>query len=331
MKGLFAMHKKSPCNFLAAILALALVLGACTPASPAAPNPQPTAVPTAATSATPTLPAFTDGLDRTVVLPGRLERIVSLAPSNTEILFAAGAGAQVVGRDEFSDYPAEAKDLPSVGGSMGKYDLEKIASLEPDLVLAAGLNPPELVKAISDLGVTVYYLPNPTDLQGLYDNLRVVGDMTGHGPQAAGLVDELKERVSAVESRLEGAEARPVVFYELDGSDPSRPYTAGPGTFIDLLISLAGGQNAAGKLSTSWGQLSLEEILVANPDLILLGDAAYGVTPESVAQRAGWESLKAVQEDRVVPFDDNLASRPTHRLIDGLETLARLVHPELFE
>jgi len=266
-----------------------------------------------------------------VVLPGRLERIVSLAPSNTEILFAVGAGDQVVGRDEFSDTPAEAKDLPSVGGSMGKYDLEKIASLDPDLVLAAELNPPELVKALSDLGLTVFYLKNPTDLEGLYDNLRIVGDMTGHGPQAAGLVTELEERVSAVQTRLEEAANQPVVFYELDGSNPSSPYTAGPGTFIDLLITLAGGQNAAAGLSSPWGQLSLEELLVTNPDLILLGDAAYGVTPESVAQRAGWEGMKAVQEGRVVPFDDNLVSRPTHRMVDGLEALAKLFHPELFE
>jgi len=295
------------------------------------PTEAPAGITEAAPVASPTLPTFVDGLDRTVVLPGRLERIVSQAPATTEILFAVGAGDQVVGRDEFSDTPAEAKDLPSVGGSMGKYDLEKIASLDPDLVLAAEVNPPELVKALSDLGLTVYYLPNPTDLEGLYDNLRVVGDMTGHGPQAAGLVADLEERVSAVQARLEEAADKPVVFYELDGSTPSSPYTAGPGTFIDLLISLAGGQNAASGLSSSWGQLSLEELLVADPDLILLGDAAYGVTPESVAQRAGWEGLKAVQEGRMVPFDDNLVSRPTHRMVDGLEALAKLFHPELFE
>ena len=123
---------------------------------------------------------FTDGLGRTVKLDDVPQKIVSLSPSNTEMLFAVGAGKQVIGRDEFSDFPEEAKTLTSVGGSMGKVNLEQVAALQPDLVLAAQINTPELVKALEDLNLTVYYLPNPKNIDELYSVLATVGQLTGH-------------------------------------------------------------------------------------------------------------------------------------------------------
>lgn len=274
---------------------------------------------------------LTDDLGRTVSLPAAALRIVSLAPSNTEILYAVGAGDQVIGRDEFSNYPPEVLDLPSVGGSMGAYNIEQIISLQPDLVLAAEINTPEQVKALEDAGITVYYLGNPTGLAGVYANLATAGTLTGHAQDAAALVEALKARVAAVEAKLAGVSERPTVFYELDGSDALKPWTAGPGTFIDLLIGMAGGQNAAADLGGAWGQLSLEALLVADPDFILLGDAAYGVTAELVAARAGWEGLKAVKNGRVLPFNDDWVSRPGPRLVDALEALAQVLHPEVFD
>src|SRR5688572_9216804 len=142
---------------------------------------------------------LTDGLGRNVVLPQAAQRVVSLAPSNTEILFAIGAGSQVVGRDEFADYPEEAKSLPSVGGSMGNYNLEQITALKPDLVLAAEINTPEQVKAIEELGLAVYYLSNPKTLEDLYTNLEIVAKLTGHEADAAILITSLKARVAAVD------------------------------------------------------------------------------------------------------------------------------------
>jgi iron complex transport system substrate-binding protein len=272
---------------------------------------------------------FTDGLGRTVTLSGPAQRVISLAPSNTEILYAVGAGSQVIGRDEFSDYPAEAKELPSVGGSFGEFNNEAIVSLKPDLVLAAELNPPELVTTLEDLGLTVYYLKNPLDLEGVYENLRIVGGLTGRLEGAETLIGSLQERVEAVTAKTAGISTRPKVYYELDATDPNAPYTAGPGTFIDMLITMAGGQNIGGSLSSPWAQISAEELVVQNPEIILLGDAAYGVTPESVAARAGWEKLDAVTNNQIHPFDDNLASRPGPRLVDALEALVKVLHPEL--
>ena len=133
-----------------------------------------------------------------------------------------------------------------------------------------------------------------------------------------------------MQQALGDVQERPLVFYELDATDPANPWTTGPGTFIDAAIRLAGGRNVGAVLDGAWAQISIEALLEQNPDIILLSDAPYGVTPEAVAQRAGWDALKAVQEGKVYPFDPNLLSVPGPRLVEGLETLAVLLHPEVF-
>jgi iron complex transport system substrate-binding protein len=294
----------------------ALILSACAPAVPAK----------EAAGLT-----LTDGLGRTVTLASPAQRVVSLAPSNTEILFALGAGDMVVGRDQFSDYPAEAKTIASVGGSMGEYSLEAIAALKPDLVLASELNSPELVASLEKLGLTVYYLSNPKTFEDLYTNLETVATLTGR--DATKLTDSLKARVTAVDEKIVPLSSRPSVFYEVDATDPSKPYTAGVGTFINLIINRAGGANITelAGITDPYPQVGLELLVVTPPDIIILGDSMWGTTPEVVAGRPGWESLLAVTEGRVFPFDDNLVSRPGPRLVDGLEALAKLLHPDAFK
>jgi len=317
---------------------LIVLLAACTPQ--AAPTVAPVATdiiatatvsPTEAATEEPTAIAmtYTDGLGREIKLEGPAQRVVSLAPSNTEILFAIGAGSQVVGRDEFSDYPAEAASIESIGGSFGEYNVEAILALKPDLVLAAEINTPELVKQLEDVGITVYYLANPTTLEGMYTNLETVASLTGH--DATELVDSLKTRVAAVDEKIAPLSSRISVFYEIDATDPTKPWTYGPGTFGDLLIDRAGGFNVANVVTDPYPQLSLEQIVTANPSIIILGDAVWGVTTESVLGRAGWESIEAVKSNSIFPIDDNLISRPGPRLVDGLEQLAKLLRPGLFE
>jgi len=336
-------------NLLTLAILLAVLLSACTPAAtpqpiaPAAPTVEPTAVPTIAPTIAPTEPPaptatptpepikLTDGLGRTIELAGPAQRIVSIAPSNTEILFALGAGKQVVGREELSDYPPEAKNVPSIGSVFQKINTEAIVALKPDLILAAEINSPEQVKALEDLKLTVYYLPNPKTFDDLYANLETVGKLTGRSTEAAKLNESLKARYDAVIQKVAQAKDAPTVFYEIDATDPTKPYTSGPGTFIDLVITLAGGKNIGGELKDAFAQISSEELVKQNPDLIVLGDALYGVTPDSLAQRPGWGALNAVKNKQVFTFDDNLISRPGPRLIDGLEQMAKLVHPELFK
>ena len=212
-------------------LLLALLIALLTACSPqATPTTAPVATDIPATEAPlteePSMPmTYTDGLGREITLDSTPERIVSLAPSNTEILFAVGAGLQVIGRDEFSDYPAEAASIEVIGGSFGEYNVEAIVALEPDLVLAAEINPPELVQQLEDLGLTVYYLANPTTLEGMHTNLETVASLTGH--DATELVDSLKTRVAAVDEKIMPLSSRIPVFYEIDATDPTNPINDG--------------------------------------------------------------------------------------------------------
>jgi iron complex transport system substrate-binding protein len=311
------------------ILALFLVgsfsLGACIPSTPVStPTPLPTQTPAPIT--------LTDGMGQTISMPAPAQRIVSLAPANTEILFAIGAGSQVVGKDTFSDYPAEAHQVTDIGGGFTGVNVEAILAQTPDLVLGSALMPPEQVKALQDVGLKVFVLQNPKDFEGLYANIQTVAQLTGHEEQAAGLVEGLKKRVTVVQAKAVGVTKRPLVFYELDGTDPNAPWTPGPGTFIDKLIQMAGGENLGNSLQGEWVQVSIEELIARNPDIILIGDATWGgVTLEDVKARTGWADLAAIQKGSLFTFDDNLVSRPGPRLVDGLEAMARLLHPELFQ
>jgi iron complex transport system substrate-binding protein len=311
---------------LIAILISSFILGACaspavtTPAEIATNTPEPQPI------------VLTDAFGKQITLPEPAKRVISLAPSNTEILFAIGAGPQVVGREAFSDFPAEAQSLTDIGGGFGVLNTEAIVALEADLVLAADLTPAEQVQALEELGLTVFFLPNPVDFTSLYENLRTVAKLTGHENETETLIASLQERVAKVEKVVSQAETKPLVFYELDATDANAPYTSGPGTFIDFLITAAGGENLGSSMDGAWVQVSVEELITRNPEIIILGDFTWGgVTPEDLAARSGWQVIEAVINKNVFTIDDILVSRPGPRLVDGLEEMAKLIHPELFK
>jgi iron complex transport system substrate-binding protein len=145
------------------------------------------------------------------------------------------------------------------------------------------------------------------------------------------MIADLEARVAAVKEKTATVTERPSVFYELDATDPSNPWTTGSGTFIDYIINEAGGINVASALEGDFAQISAEELIAVNPDIILLADAPYGTTPESVAERPGWDVITAVQENALYPIDPNMMSVPGPRLVNALEVTAGLLHPELFE
>lgn len=327
-----------PC--LIAVMVLSGLLSAC-----AAPTAAPVAVekqftPTVAASSdlpvsTGTVEAapltFTDDLGRVITLEALPTRIICTSPSITESLFAIGAGAQVVGRDEYSVLPEEALQVQSVGNFYNTIPEETILALQPDLLIAADIIPEEHVSVLENLGLAVYWQADPHDLDGLYTNLEKLATLTGHKEEAAALVQSLQARVAAVDEKIAVLSYAPLVFYELDASDLMNPYTAGKGTFIDHLIGRAGGINIGSALQEQYAQISSEVVIAQNPDIILLADAMYGVTPESIAGRAGWENINAVKKDRIVPFDPYLMSVPSPSLVTGLETAARILHPEVFK
>jgi iron complex transport system substrate-binding protein len=314
--------------FFPLFVALSVLAAGCAPLAVPA-----TATPSApSATATPEVIAVTDGLGRQVTLAAPATRIVSLAPSNTEMLFALGAGDRLIGRDEFSDYPAEALAVPSIGSLYPSVNTEAVVALEPDLVLAAGITNPADVERLAELGLTVYATRVNTGLDQIYTDLLDVGTLTGRAAEAEALVDSLKARVEAVTSKTSAVADKPVVFYEIDATEPAKPWTAGPNSFIAQLIGMAGGTNAGDIAADQYAQLSLEQLVAQDPAIIILGSATYGgQTPELVAQRTGWENIAAVENGAVYTFDDNLVSRPGPRVVDGLEQLAALIHPELFE
>lgn len=316
-----------PARRIRAFAPLLLILAvACQPASPSSISPTASSAPSAATFPL----TLTDDAGRQVTLPAEPERIVSLAPSNTEIVCALDACDRLVGVTDFDDYPAEVADIPDVV-IVAVVDIELVVDADPDLILAAGneLTPGSVITELTDLGYPVLVL-YPESLAEVLDNVELVGEAINARDQADALVADLQARIAAVADAVAGA-ARPRTFYEV-GDFEGVIYTAGRNSFLASLITLAGGEPITGDpLTTS---IALEDLLAADPELILLGDAAYdpSVTPESVAARPGWGSMSAVQNGQVVVMaEDPVITRPGPRIVDGLEALARAIHPDRFD
>jgi iron complex transport system substrate-binding protein len=311
---------------------LALVVAGCAPASsgPAASQPGSSASVAPSDEGAVYPLTLTDDAGRSVTVPADPDRIVSLAPSNAEIVCALDACEQLVGVTDYDDYPAMTADLPEVVIA-AQVDVEKVVAADPQLILAAGneLTSSSVITQLADLGYPVLVL-YPEDLDELYADIDLVGRAIDAEAAADDLITDMQARAQAVVEAVAGAE-RPRTFYEV-GLFEGTIYTAGEGSFLASLISLAGGEPITGdRLSTS---LQLEDLVAADPELILLGDAAYdpSITPASVAARPGWDGLPAVESGQILPIlDDLVVTRPGPRIVDGLEALARAIHPELFE
>ena len=273
----------------------------------------------------------TDDLDRKITLELPLESVVSLAPSVTEIVCALDLCDKLIGVDVASNYPEEVTKKAIVTNYDMSINKELILSLDPELVIISELTAVDQVKQLEDMGLTVYYLKNPKTLDDLDSYFMKVGEVTGHEEQAEELIAEMKNRIAVVDETIAGATTHPLVFYELDATDVSKPWTASSGTFIDELITRAGGKNVAADLKGEWVQISLEALIRSNPEIIILGDSNYGITPESVIERPGWDVLSAVKNKKIYPINSDIGSRPSPRLVDALEILAGYIHPELFE
>ena len=321
-------------RFLAALLFV--IVAACTPS--AAPSPSPTTaatiLPTAAPTPTATpAPAFpvtlTDDEGTAVTIPAEPKRIVSLTPATTETLFAIGAGDRVVGKVEdaannFEGFPPEAKDIPIVAKFSG-VDVERIVALTPDLVVSAGtgLTQGEAVTQLRAAGVPVL-VAYPTTIAAGIAGIKILGRAVGLTDAATTLADRLQARIDTLKRIAATATTRPRVFYEVDVTGGI--FTPPVESIYGEMFTLANAEQIGGNASY---QISLEQLVAANPEVILLGDAAYGVTAESVADREGWGGMMAVKVGTIYPVDDIVITRPGPRIAEGLEALIRAIHPEL--
>jgi iron complex transport system substrate-binding protein len=278
--------------------------------------------PAAATAAFPV--TVSDFQARTVTVAKRPERIVSVGPSITEFLFALGAGPRLVGVDDFSDEPAAAKAIEKVGGI--KVNCEKIVALKPDLVLSVKFSDGTIEK-LTSAGLLVVVV-DPQTAGDVARTATLVGRAVG--AEGETLANDIQKKVGDVRAKTAAATAKPRVYHEIDASDPTKIFTVGPGSFINDLIEIAGGVNIAATATTAYPQLSAEEILRADPEVIVLAAADYSAKPDEVAARAGWSAITAVKNKRFGTIAPNLINRPGPRVGDAAEAYARIVHPELY-
>ena len=337
--------RRRPAGFLIRSALIAVIVAGCgatASAVPATVGPSPTAVIAAAATGTP-LPAslapspspsaaayplsLKDDEGTAVTIPARPTRIVSLTPATTEILFAVGAGPRVEGVTDADDYPPAAKQITQVV-RLGAVDVEKIFGLSADLVIAGGnsFNSPDSIAKLRALGIPVVVV-YAADVAGVFRDIGLVATAAGAAAAGASLVASLQSQVDAVVAAVATAGApRPRVFYELDAT--KQVYTFADGIVQDDLIRMAGGDPITTGSPTVFS-IPLEKLVVADPQLILLGDAAYGTTPAQVAARPGWSVMTAVKTGAIRAVDDTLVSRPGPRIVEALRALALVIDPTL--
>ena len=270
---------------------------------------------------------LTDDIGKQLTLKAPVTRIISLGPSNTQILLALGLRKEIVGIDDESiqydpePYRREAKGLTVVGDSYNGLNVEKIAALHPQLVLA--MQGVKNISEIEALHLKVATL-DPSSIQGIYRDIAFVGEATGASAKAAALVTSMRSKLRAIGDAVRGL-GRPRVFVELD---PTQYYTAGPGSFLDGLIKLAGGRNIADSVTKQqYPALSSETVIAQNPQVIVLLDTPYA-SARSVAARPGWEEIAAVRDGRVEQnIDPNLLAEPAPAIVQGVRELAQDLHP----
>jgi iron complex transport system substrate-binding protein len=265
---------------------------------------------------------ITDFLGREITIEKEPERIVSLAPSVTELIFAVGAGDRVVGVTEYDTYPEEVKDLPKVGGFKGP-NIELITAQEPDIVFASTLSGKEEMETLEKMGIPVVVI-EAKSIDNIYESIEMLGKITNKEEKAQTIVNEMKSKIQEISEKVKD---RPKikVFHLIDINGN---WTAGSGTFIHELINLAGGQNIA-EDTEGWVQYSIEELVSKNPDAIVM--SSYAGDVETIKNMEGYKETNAVKNNNIyVVSNDDIISRATNRIVLGLEEIAKFLHPEVF-
>lgn len=278
---------------------------------------------------------ITDSLNRKVTIKRKPQRIISIAPSATEILFVIGAGSRVIADTTYCDYPPVAARLKKIGGYTNPQ-VERIVALKPDLVVGARGNPLDILNQIQSLKLTVAALDEEGNIDQVLETIRLIGKVVGEEKGANALVKRLIARRKAVTDKTDklSEQQRPRVLFLFDTEGL---FSAGKGSFIDELIRLAGGQNIAAKSKVPWPELSMESVVADDPQVILVL-AGHGTRHPltsatalaNLRKKSQWKSVTAVKKGRVVVVGDDEMTLPGPRLINGLEQASKAIHPEIF-
>jgi iron complex transport system substrate-binding protein len=265
---------------------------------------------------------LTDATGTSVVIEAEPQRIVSLVPSETEVLYAIGAADQVAGVDDNSNYPAEVADKPRTGGM--ETNIEAVAGLNPDLVIAnTGMNG-AAIEELRKLGVVVY-ASVPKTLDETIAHIEQIGSIVNKQAEAKAVADKMRADKQAVVDKVKNAEAK-TVYLEF-----SAGWSVGKGEFLDEIVTLAGGLNVAGD-QQGWFAIDPEHILTSNPQVIIYPDYAGDTSiPDAIKSRPGWDQIDAVKNNQVIAVTNDPLVRVGPRLTDGLLEVAQAIHPELFE
>ncbi len=268
---------------------------------------------------------ITDMTGREIALEAPADKIVALTASDCEILFALGAGAALVGRGEYCDYPAEVSSVPSVQSGMDT-NIEQIIALEPQVVLMSTMaQTEEQIAALEEAGISVV-VSDAKDIDGVYTAIELIGAITGKDEQAAGVVDQMKTAFDEIASKSDAASGK-TVYFEVSPLEYGL-WTAGKGTFMDELATMIGLTNIFVDVE-GWGEVSQEQVIERDPDYIVTIAMYFGegVTPvEEIMGREGWQDMKAIKNETILNADSNEISRPGPRLADAVKTLYTYVY-----
>ncbi|MFB4473184.1 ABC transporter substrate-binding protein [Oceanobacillus caeni] len=271
---------------------------------------------------------ITDATDQEVTIEKEPEKIVSLIPSNTEIAFALGLGDKVVGVSDNDNYPEEVADIEKIGGM--EFNIEKIISLEPDLVLAHASSmgsSEEGFQQLRDSGIPVLVVNDATNFNQVYDTIQIIGQVTGTEEEAETIITDMKNEFDDIQAKAEEVADKKSVIFEI--SPAPEIYVGGKNTFMDEILATINADNAIEE--EGWPKVDEETLLGYNPDVII---TTYGEYTEDaidqVKERKGWEDVTAVKEDQVFDVQTDLVSRPGPRLVEGVKEVAKAVYPEIF-
>ncbi|MEA0553944.1 ABC transporter substrate-binding protein [Lysinibacillus irui] len=271
---------------------------------------------------------ITDAIGKDITLEAPPEKIVSLIPSNTEILFSLGLKDEIVGVTDNDDYPPEVAEKEKVGGM--EYNIEKIIALNPDIVFSheSSMSLSEAaIEQLESAGVKVFVVNNAQDFNETYTTIEQLGRATGKLPEAEEVIANMKAKVEEVLAKVKDVEPKKVL---VEASDEPDIYTAGNGTFMNAMLEMIHAENVAAD-ADDWYKIDAEQIIAKNPDVIVV---TYHYVPDiltKIPQRAGFDTINAVKNKAIVQVDENTTSRQGPRLGEGLEELAKAIYPEVFK